>query len=69
MYMQGSIGPKSMMIQNPANGTYTRVDLEAIKHVELGEGVDSLLIMLDGTQMSIKTKDAQRLMRRMPTMD
>lgn len=68
-YQQGFFNPKSIMIQNPITGVYTRINLEDIHTIDITDEIESVLFYKDGTRLAIKTKDAQRLMRYMPTME
>ncbi len=68
-YLRGEFSPKTMMIQHPASGNYTRIELDDIQRVEIEDDEDSTLYYKDGTRMTIKTKDAKKLLRLMPTLN
>lgn len=67
-YKQGGFNNSSFMLQNPITGVYTRIELDEIRTVEITDDVESVLFYKDGTRITIKTKDANRLMRALPKM-
>jgi hypothetical protein len=69
-YTKGMIfQPKTLMITNPASGNLTRIEIEDVKEVSVDNDTESTLTFRDGTHMTIKTKDANRLIKWLPTMN
>jgi len=67
-YQRGAFRPKWVMIRNPASGNRTRIEIDEIARVEVEDEVESILYLVDGTRMTIKTADAERIFRASPPL-